>query len=242
MGRTFPLARADTEPVTVVFPSLLYTHDVQVDRGGYLVFVTSIALGCGMGYVASEKDLVPHLKDRHPEPKPEPPPVPVAVVIDAGPPVAMVVDSGPACDDSIGEAGDCPPIGPPTIEGGCGPFAMNRCNDFKRTMKPRVAQAAVACLNKLSYSERCDAKRVDLCAHQALMSACDDRAPTSTAVTSCETIAKSCTTISKSECHAAMSGMKELGRELLVTCATKHCTDKGILGCEAVTTSFASTF
>lgn len=205
---------------------------MQVDRGGYLVFVTSIALGAGAGYIASEKDLVPHLK-KNQEPVPEPP-KPVAVVVDAGPPAPPpppVIDAGPTCDDSTGEPGDCPPIGPPTVEGGCGALAFNRCNDFKKQMKPRVAQAAVACLKKLNYSEQCDPKRIDLCGHQALMNACDDRAPTVTST--CDAIAKSCAPASASECRLAASGLREVGREALVDCAKKHCADKGIVGCAA---------
>lgn len=198
---------------------------MQVDRGGYLMFVTAIALGGVGGYIASEKDMVPHLK--RPEPPPPPPPPPVA---SAPPPVvtaAPVVDAGPSCDDSAGEPEACPPIGPPTVEGGCGAFTQERCKDFKQTMKPRVAVAAIACLNKLSYAEKCDAKRVDLCAHQALMGACEDRAP------ACESIAKTCPGASPAECRVAMSGLREIGREAMLDCMKKHCSDKGIVGCES---------
>lgn len=202
-----------------------YTRGMQVDRGGYLVFVTSIALGGAAGYIASEKNLVPHMKK--PEaPRPEPP---APVVVDAGPPVpvAVVVDAGPTCDDSIVEEVECPPIGLPTIEGGCGPFPQSRCNDFKRTMKPREAALAVKCLNKLNGIERCDAKRVDLCAHQALMTSCPDAVP------ACDAIAKTCASASRRECNEALAGLKEVGRESAVACIAKHCADKGIVGCEA---------
>ena len=105
-------------------------------------------------------------------------------------------------------------------------------------MKPRVAQAAVACLNKLSAGERCDPKRVELCGHLALMNACEDRVPTSTAASACETIVQTCGASplapSLNECHLAMSGLREAGREAMLDCATKHCFDKGVLGCEAV--------
>ncbi|MBX3233324.1 MAG: hypothetical protein KIT84_33555 [Labilithrix sp.] len=202
---------------------------MQVDRGGYLVFVSSIALGGALGYIASEKDLVPHLKK--PEAPPPPPPPPPAVSVSAPPPPPPVVDAGPSCDDSIGEPDSCPPIGLPTVEGGCGPLAFNRCNDFKKLMKPKVAQAAVACLKKLNYAEQCDPKRIDLCAHQALMNACDD--PAGTAVTTCDAIAKSCPSSSASECRLAVSGLREVGREALADCTKKRCADKGIVGCAA---------
>jgi hypothetical protein len=212
---------------------------MQVDRTGYLMFITSFAIGGVGGYVASEKDMVPHLS-------PRPASTPAAVTAepmraDAGPaasaaPVAApVVDAGPACDDSSGEVDACPPIGLPTVEGGCGGYANTRCNDFKQTMKPRVAKAAVACLNKLNGSERCDPKRVDLCAHLALMSACEDNAPGVTQ--SCDAIAVVCKGApippSIAECRRAMSGLKEVGRESMLDCTKKHCADKGVLGCES---------
>ena len=201
---------------------------MQVDRGGYLMFVTAIAIGAAGGYVGSEKDLVPHLKKPEPPPPPPvastPPPPPPPPVVSAPPPV---VDAGPTCDDSVGEPEACPPIGPPTIEGGCGSFAQDRCKDFKQQMKPRVAAAAIACLNKLPYNAQCDPKRVDLCAHQALMNACEDKVP------ACDSITRTCASASVSECRLAMSGLREVGRESLVDCAKKHCADKGIVGCAA---------
>jgi hypothetical protein len=204
---------------------------MQVDRGGYLMFVTALAIGGAGGYVASEADLVPHMKKPAPPP---PPPAPSATpaVASAPPPVvsaAPAVDAGPSCDDSVGEPEACPPIGLPTVEGGCGSFASDRCKDFKQQMKPRVAAAAIACLNKLPYGAQCDPKRVDLCAHQALMNACEDKAP------ACDSIVKTCATASVSECRLAMSGLKEMGRETLVECTKKHCADRGIVGCEAQT-------
>ena len=213
---------------------------MHVDRGAFLMFVTSLALGGGAGYVASEKDLVPHLDGKPPRGTPSPAPSaepPRAVVVDAGPPVATVVDAGPACDDSVGEPGACPPPGLPTVEGGCGLFPVVRCNDFKKTMKPRVAKAAIACLNKLNGAERCDPKRVDLCAHLALMNACEDMAPTSTAIASCDSIARACASApvepSVLECRRSMAGLSEIGRDAMLDCAKKHCFDRGVLGCEA---------
>lgn len=197
---------------------------MQVDRGGYLMFLTAIAIGAAGGYVGAEKDLLPHLK--RPEPPEPPPPPPVA---SAPPPVVSaapaVGDAGPSCDDSVGEPEACPPIGLPTVEGGCGSFASDRCKDFKQRMKPRVAAAAIACLNQLPPAARCDPKRVELCGHQALMNACADPAP------ACDTITTACASASVAECRLAMSGLREIGRESLVDCAKKHCADKGIVGC-----------
>lgn len=221
---------------------------MQIEKGTFLIFVASIAAAGGVGYVASEKDIVPHLDGRsHASPsKAELSSAPLAatrvdvVAVDAGAltqPVVAVAPA-PACDDSAGEPAACPQMTAPTDEGGCGGFATVRCADFKATMKPRVAQAAVACLNKLSRAERCDPKRVELCGHLALMNACDDSAATSTVASACEKIAQTCgdspLAPSKTECHLTMSGLRETGREAMLDCAKKHCFDKGVLGCEAV--------
>jgi hypothetical protein len=218
---------------------------MHVDRGAFLMFLTSLGLGGAAGYVASEKDLVPHLDGKPsrgaPPPAPPPPiPAPSATpvvasappTVDASPPP---VDAGAACDDGVGEADPCPPIGFPTAEGGCGAFTHVRCNDFKQTMKPRVAKAAVACLNKLTPAERCDPRRVDLCAHLALMNACEEAAPA--IVSACDAVGEACAKApvppSRSECRRAMSGLREIGREAMVACVKKHCFDRGIVGCEA---------
>ncbi|MBX3226159.1 MAG: hypothetical protein KIT84_28700 [Labilithrix sp.] len=202
---------------------------MQVDRGRFLLFVSTLAAGGAAGYLLSEKDVVPHLADRAaapPEPLPEP-----AHVLEL-PASTELTSAKAACDDSAGEPGDCPAIGLPTAEGGCGGLAAMRCADFKKTMKPRVAERAVSCLNKLTAAERCDPKRIELCAHVALMNACDDSSAESV-TRSCDAIAASCTGASKTECALAMSGLEEIGREAMTECAKKHCNDKGVLGCEA---------
>lgn len=215
---------------------------MQVERGRFLLFVSSLAAGGAAGYLLSEKDVVPHLAGGAHDPKPV-----ATVQVPETPPVGEPAPTArteltsakaqagqkAACDDSAGDADECPPVGLPTEEGGCGALANTRCQDFKKTMKPRVAQAAVACLKKLKGGEQCDPKRIELCAHNALMNACDDSAAPSV-TQSCDSIAASCTGISKQECTMAMSGLRETGREAMLDCAKKHCNDKGILGCEAV--------
>jgi hypothetical protein len=160
---------------------------VNIDRGSFLILVSTLAIGATSGYVASEKHVFPALdkwRGRSPEPTPEPP---HPVVADAAPPVATPppvptpppAPSAPPCDDSVASAGigDCPAPGYPTIEGGCGSFANIRCGELKQAMKPKVAAAAVACLNKLTPQERCDPARVYLCGHLAFMNACPEREP-----------------------------------------------------------------
>jgi hypothetical protein len=146
---------------------------------------------------------------------------------------------------------------------GCGTLPTKRCEDFKQAMKPRVAERAVACLNALNTAQRCDPNRLELCGHAALMSACsiDDSsldgagAPSSSGtaagapsdsgtaaapdeVTShCAAILRGCGSVTPGptlrDCRATLAGMSVLGRDKMVTCMKTHCTDKGLLFCEA---------
>ena len=237
---------------------------MNIDRGSFLILVSTLAIGGASGYVVAEKRLFPALdrwRGRPPEPSPEPPrPI---VVADAAPPAATAPPppppAAPACDDSVGVAEACPPPGYPTIEGGCGSFANTRCGELKQGMKPKVAQTAVACLNKLTPQERCDATRVTLCGHLAFMNACPEReaeidagastnanasagagaaAGAHSVASTCQAIITACGTSSiapaLSECKQLLSGMTEAGRERTQSCMKKHCFDRGLIGCEAV--------
>ena len=211
------------------------------------MLVATLAAGGGLGYIASEKNVVPHLDPTRNKP-PEPPVTAepaksAAPTADAAPPAASTPPPPPplpVCDDGVGTPGDCPPPGFPTAEGGCGSFAANRCAEFKQAMKPRVAQWAVECLNKLTPQERCDEKRVNLCGHLALMNACADRTPDageSPAATTCLAIIGSCgpspIAPSLAECRQVINAMTDVGRDRMVQCMKKHCFDRGILFCEA---------
>jgi hypothetical protein len=126
-------------------------------------------------------------------------------------------------------------------ESGCGPLPSKRCADFKEVMKAKVAARAVDCLNSLKPGERCDANRINLCGHVALMSACVEPAADASARddvgASCQTIVESCAGVAATptlrDCRATLAGMSESGRMHAVDCMKKHCTDRGLLGCEA---------
>src|SRR5258706_14683958 len=128
-------------------------------------------------------------------------------------------------------------------------LAAKRCEDFKAAFKPKVAQAAVACLRRLKGNELCDPARVNGCGHSALMAACPDPVPpvvagevgpTQTAsfvTSSCEGIVKGCAGESLgptlADCRQTLSGMSDTGRANMTACVSAHCRDRGLLGCEA---------
>ena len=239
---------------------------MNIDRGSFLILVSTLAIGAAGGYVTAEKRLLPAVdkwRGRPPEySAPEPPkPTPVA---DAAPPAALPPPPpAPTCDDSAATVGECPPPGYPTVEGGCGSFANIRCSELKQSVKPKVAQAVVTCLNKLTTQERCDTARVTLCGHLALVNACPERdadgdggasfgppgglnastpqgAPTGAHAVgaTCQAIIAGCGASpiapSITECRQLLSGMNDTGRERTRACMKNHCFDRGLVGCEAV--------
>ncbi|MGO9837173.1 MAG: hypothetical protein ACLP1X_23500 [Polyangiaceae bacterium] len=211
-----------------------------IDKSTFLVLVGALSAGVGGGYLAAKQE-----ESARPAPVPPPPPSPPATVIASlpPPPVATVPTAvSPPCDDREGTVGTCPPPMYSADETGCGALPTKRCTDFKEVMKPKVAERAVACLNSLKPGERCDPNRINLCGHVALMSACVEPAAGASAHDdevglSCQKIVDSCsgaaTTPTLRDCRATLAGMSESGRTHAVDCMKKHCSDKGLLGCEA---------
>jgi hypothetical protein len=215
---------------------------MQIDPGSFFILVVTLGAGSVGGYYASEK----HVFGAPPAP-PAPPPPPPAPKESASAAPQPPPRPAPTCDDAAGAPGACPPPSYPAEEGGCGLFPVKRCNDFKQTLRPRVAERAVACLKALSSTQRCDPIRVNLCAHTALMSACTvpdaiDPPPDAGADDlggQCATIGRECEGVplgpTTLDCRATLAGMSVVGRERMVACMKTHCDDKGLLWCEAQT-------
>ena len=216
-----------------------------IEKSGFLLMAGTLAAGGVGGWLAH--DAKTH-RERAQFAEPPTTAVPMAV---APAPSAAVVERAPAptCDDSLGTVEDCPAMGP-ADEGVCTNFAAKRCADFKSTFKPKVAQAAVACLKSLKGNAACDPARVNLCGHSALMSACPEPTPDSTKLdatgsgaasaspvaNACESILKGCAgqplLPTLTDCRQTLSGMSDFGRASMVECMSTHCGDKGLLGCE----------
>lgn len=227
---------------------------MSVDRTTFLLMAGALAAaGCDTNFGRA--------------PAPTPAPAPIAA-LPAAPITVDIVQPAPAagapvCDDTQGTAEECPSVGP-SDEGVCPSIITKRCNDFKATMKPRVAAQAVACLRALKRNERCDAARINQCGHVALMSACQespraqkgtfqaaggatpatvtvvpDATPdTSPVVAACNNILRSCGEKSLNptlaDCRQTLAGLNETGRANMVDCVSAHCSDKGLYGCEAL--------
>lgn len=238
-----------------------------VDRSKFLIMASALAAGsvaCDREpYGRAPSPPAPAASAAVPAATTPPAPVPVEVV--------EVTPTGAAtCDDSQGVPEECPSVGP-SDEGVCPNVIQKRCTDFKAAMKPRVAAQAVACLRALKGNERCDPGRINQCGHQALMSACaepprakkgeyhaasgaqpatvtltvDTTPETSPVASACTNIVRACgerpLSPSLTDCKQTLAGMTESGRANMVECVTQHCTDRGLIGCEAAPKVVAAT-
>jgi len=218
-----------------------------IEKSGFLLMAGTLAAGGVGGWLAHDAK-----SHRERTQFAEPPATALPVVASAAPKtvvadLAPALPAAPACDDNVGVVEDCPAMGP-ADEGVCTNFAAKRCTEFKSAFKPKVAQAAVACVKTLKGNAACDPARVNLCGHSALMAACLEPIPeptkaeaSGTAVSSpvtnaCESILKSCAgqplMPTLADCRQTLSGMSEFGRASMVQCMATHCGDKGLLGCE----------
>jgi hypothetical protein len=132
------------------------------------------------------------------------------------------------CDDSVGAgaaAPSCSRMKSPA--GSCAPFAFPKqeCETWRANYKPRVADAAIACADRLSSDKVCDACNVYRCGNDALMGACPD----SSAATDCRAFARICPSVDQNECVALLSGMSAVGRAKMATCMKGRCD--GVYSC-----------
>jgi hypothetical protein len=209
-----------------------------IDRAGFMVALGALAAGGAGGYVLRDKHIVG-------PPAPATPPTAEAVAMaqpSSTPVAAPTLPPAPVCDDETGTPAACPPPPYSADESGCAPVATKRCEDFEQSFKPRVAERAAACILALDPGQRCDSARVNLCGHEALMSACPPPPAPATATAPangddlharCEALTVSCPSTSVRECEATLAGMTAVGRDRTAKCLSAHCADKGLLGCEA---------
>jgi hypothetical protein len=221
-----------------------------IEKSGFLLMAGTLAAGGVGGWLAH--DAKTH-RERIPLAEPPTTAVPLVASAPSAPSAAQVgigerAPAPPVCDDTVGVPEECPAMGP-ADEGVCTNFAAKRCAEFKSAFKPKVAQAAVACLKTLKGNAACDPARVNLCGHSALMAACPEPTPDPTkpeasgavvaspVSSACENIVRSCAgqplPPTLADCRQTLAGMSDFGRASMVDCMAKHCGDKGLLGCEA---------
>ena len=239
---------------------------MAVDRAQFLILASTIAAGgaCGLGCEREPYGMRPPPVASAPAPTPS---AALTTALQAGPLLVDVLEApsagAAACDDSQGSPGECPSMGP-ADEGVCANVIGKRCSEFKSAMKPRVAAQAVACLNALKGSERCDPARINQCGHAALMTACAEPArprkgqltaatttqPVSVVLTSDgapdpSPVAAACASIQRAcgdralaptqlDCRQTLAGLNDTGRANMVDCVSARCVSGGLYACEAV--------
>lgn len=129
-----------------------------------------------------------------------------------------------ACNEDQGTVGSC------SIMKSCSgfPFPKQKCEAYRRFLKPQVAQRALDCLGKLTVKQVCDACYAYRCGDLALKSACPDPA----ADVQCTQITTKCPAISMTECRTYLAGLNPAGRTKMVSClGVKSGCGFGIYSC-----------
>jgi len=133
-----------------------------------------------------------------------------------------------ACSsDDVGTPGTCAGL---KFHKSCDPFPFvtGACNDAIKFYKPKIAERAVACIQKIGSKQLCDALTTYKCKDDALRGACSD----SSADTSCMQILNSCKGTSMKECRGYLSGMNDVGRAAMVKCmSNKDYCGYGLYSC-----------
>lgn len=129
------------------------------------------------------------------------------------------------CDDSQGTAPSCNALK------ACGGFSFpkEQCESYRKHFKPKAAQRAIDCMNKLTQKQLCDdACNAYRCGDQALKGSCPD--PSADA--QCQALATRCKTLTVAECRMYLSALNVAGRQKMVACLTaKGGCSAGIFSC-----------
>lgn len=123
---------------------------------------------------------------------------------------STVSRAGPVCNDAVsGALGACI---------ACKGFAFpgEHCAAYKKFLKPKVAEAAVACLRALSPKRQCDACAVYACGDRAMKASCPDP----TALAECKAMRVRCPAMPQEECLRYVSALVPAGRARLRACMT----------------------
>ncbi|HEY8039006.1 MAG TPA: hypothetical protein VIF15_04400 [Polyangiaceae bacterium] len=104
-------------------------------------------------------------------------------------------------------------------------FPAGKCAVYAADFDPKVAAAAVTCMNGLSGAQLCDSMQTYNCGKTALAQACPDPSVTqlcAIAATSCKSTAADCT--------AMLSGLNDKGKQAVASCIAQGCS-AGLYSC-----------
>jgi hypothetical protein len=106
-------------------------------------------------------------------------------------------------------------------------FPAQRCQTYSQDFDPKVAAAAVGCMNKLTSQQLCDSSQVYACGNEALQQACND--PTTTQL--CQIAATPCK-VGAEDCVVMLSGLNNNGQDIVAQCVAQGCGNgAGLYSC-----------
>lgn len=155
----------------------------------------------------------------------EPPEVPEAPSMNRPDPYEGTPVQGQACDPALNLVGTIPACALKAPGPTCESFTDTKqeCPTLGRLLKPRVAAAAVACLNRRSGTQDiCEFNVGSICAYEALATACIDPS----AKTACAKVVARCgpgSKMHKSSCEAGVSAIADAKRAKFLSCITESC-------------------
>jgi hypothetical protein len=199
LARVFPLTDTDR-------PRLLERAEasVHIDKAKFLLFAGSIATGACILRIDDKKSGTSGSGGGSTS----------ATSASSATEGAATTSTGGACDDSQGTPGDCAKIMSSCGEGS----GLTVCNNAKSIFKPKIAEAAVACMLPADCAG--SSSLYHNCAMNALAAACPD----ATADATCATWVSMCAGVGATSegCHAALDGLTAAARKDVVlncTCA-----------------------
>jgi hypothetical protein len=93
-----------------------------------------------------------------------------------------------------------------------------RCQSYATDLDPKVAAAAVTCMNGLSGAAACDSSQAYNCGKTALAQACPDQ----TLAQLCQIAATPCK-VAQGDCVNMLSGLNSPGQDAVAQCIAKGC-------------------
>lgn len=117
------------------------------------------------------------------------------------------------CNDDVGSPGICSKSKCSQLA-----FVCSKCESYRKHFKPKVAQRAVACVNRQTRQQSGDGCETYRCGDEALRAACPD----GSAQAACQSLAGKCS-VSLAECTQMLSGMNAAGRAEVAACAARGC-------------------
>jgi hypothetical protein len=152
-----------------------------------------------------------------PTPGPTPPPAPVVAPDGGAAPAACLDESAaavPACQ--------LQPLDPSCASN---TFPSQRCQTYIADFDPKVAAAAVGCMNKLTGKQLCDSSQAYACGNESLQQACND--PTTAQL--CQVAATPCK-VGAEDCVVMLSGLNSAGQTAVAQCVAQGCS-AGLYSC-----------